>query len=174
LRHRLEPPFIAMQTARRRAVSGREILVGARAVWASLLALALAWAQPVSASLPASVWARGASVLSPAETASTERSIAVARSIVPVVARCELQESSSGPARGSSTDGEPDDRRSGQSAPLLLRQLLAPAYRCYPERPCWQGQTGVKYATNSCIAAEKLDIFTLRFQLWGSGDHSRR
>ena len=77
-----------MQTARRRAVSGREILVGARAVWASLLALA--WAQPVSASLPASVWARGVSVLSPAlasaETASTERSIAVARSIVQAVA----------------------------------------------------------------------------------------
>jgi len=52
-------------------------------------------ARAVSASLPASVWARGVSVLSPAlasaETASTERSIAVARSIVPVVARAELQ-----------------------------------------------------------------------------------
>src|SRR3954470_22539254 len=82
-----------MRMARRRAVSGRKIPVGGRPVWASLRA----WvpAQPVSVSLPASVWAREVSVLRPAlasaETASTERSIAVARSTVPVVVRRELQ-----------------------------------------------------------------------------------
>ena len=62
---------------------------GARAVWVSFPGLVPV--QPVSASLPASGWVRGVSALSPAlasaETASTEISIAVARSIVLVVAR---------------------------------------------------------------------------------------
>jgi hypothetical protein len=73
--------------ARRRAVSGSRLLAGVRAVWASFQALVPA--HPVSASLPVSAWARAVSVLSPAlaseETASTEISIAAARSIAPVV-----------------------------------------------------------------------------------------
>jgi hypothetical protein len=56
-------------------------MASARAAWASFPALARA--QPVSASLPVSAWARGASALNPAlaseEMASTEISIVEAR-----------------------------------------------------------------------------------------------
>jgi hypothetical protein len=135
-------------------------------------------AQPVSVSLPASVWAREVSVLRPAlasaETASTERSIAVARSTVPVVVRRELQHLHPTLAE------EADPRENGMNAEAvdeLYIVSLAAVGACLqllPEMPGWRGQTTVKYATTSCIAAEKFDIFAFRFQPWGFGDHGRR